>query len=498
MVAVASVHPAPFGTGRATLASALREAVVTMLAAMGALLCTFTIAKGPGPAVLAVVLSLSLARSQLDCDWRHRIEAGIVLPFVGLAAIAVGTLLQHLPWLGAGVFVVGMFLSIWLRRFGPDAQRAGSLIALPFVALLVTPPIRLAPGSSIPALLLPIIIALLALMWVGVLHALAQRIGFLPEPATAHATPTTLQQTRESTLRPVASTRMAIQMAVALAVSFVVGYVLFANRWAWIVLTAFIVISGNRGRLDVAYKSALRIGGAAAGTILALSISVHVGEHGMAMAALILAAIFMGVWLRPLNYIWWALFVTVALALLQGFGDAPTSQILMLRLEEIVIGAAISVASAWFVFPVRSTDVLRRRMADALAAFAVAVDPATEQSTPSNFCSAIAGVDQLAPAFRARRRVARFLHRRRSTQPADWIDALVQMRFNALNLIESGVRPAEVRRAIGAARKCLREPTALLQALQALRITLDRALADSTKALKSEPENPRTTIRAVD
>jgi len=32
-----------------------------------------------------------------------------------------------------------MFLSIWLRRFGPMAQRAGSLIARPFVALLATP-----------------------------------------------------------------------------------------------------------------------------------------------------------------------------------------------------------------------------------------------------------------------------------------------------------------------------------------------------------------------
>ena len=48
---------------------------------------------------------------------------------------------------------------------------------------------------------------------------------------------------------------LAIQMAVALAVSFVIGYVYFAERWAWIVLTAFIVGSGNRGRLDVAYKS---------------------------------------------------------------------------------------------------------------------------------------------------------------------------------------------------------------------------------------------------
>ncbi|HET8941388.1 MAG TPA: hypothetical protein VFN13_05320, partial [Rudaea sp.] len=160
-------------TPNITLLSALREAVVTMLAAVGTLLCTLAIAKGPGPAVLAVVLCIALSRSQLDRDWRHRIEAAITLPLVGVAAIGVGFLLLHVPWLGAAVFVAGMFLSIWLRRFGPDAQRAGSLIALPFVTLLVTPRIGAAESGAIPALLLPIVIALLALLWVSVLHALA-------------------------------------------------------------------------------------------------------------------------------------------------------------------------------------------------------------------------------------------------------------------------------------------------------------------------------------
>ena len=37
------------------------------------------------------------------------------------------------------VFVAGISVSIWLRRFGLMAQRAGSLIALPFVTLLTTP-----------------------------------------------------------------------------------------------------------------------------------------------------------------------------------------------------------------------------------------------------------------------------------------------------------------------------------------------------------------------
>jgi hypothetical protein len=453
----------------ATLLRALREASVTMLASIATLLCALAIAPGPGPAVLAVVLCLSLSRSHLDRDLRGRIEAAIALPIVGLVAVGVGILLHRAPWLGALVFVSGMFVSIWLRRFGPMARRAGSLIALPFVVLLTTPHIQAVPASTIPTPLVPILIALLALLWVSVLHALARRMHFLlPARAEQHPAPALV---RESSMRPIASTRMAIQMAVALATSFVVGYVFFTERWAWIVLTAFIVISGNRGRLDVAYKSVLRVLGAAAGTAVALTLTLHVGSHDMTTVVLILAAIFLGLWLRPLGYAWWALFVTIALALLQGFAGSSAPHILWPRLEEIVIGAIIGVVSAWFVLPVRSTAVLRRRLADAVAALADSLDPANPVRTSAGFVAAVAQVEQLAPAFRASRLVTR---RFRALQPADWVDALAACQAPALTLIEKGETPGVVRRTVGAVRKSMRDPAELLPALQ----NLQRVLAE--------------------
>jgi uncharacterized membrane protein YccC len=441
-----------------------------MLAVVATLLCALTIDPGPGPAVLAVVLSISLSRSQLDRDIRGRAEAAIVLPIVGLVAVGVGMLLHRVPWLGAVIFVTGMFLSIWLRRFGPMARRAGSLIALPFVVLLTVPYIPPTPHSPIPGALVPVIIALLALLWVSALHTLARRVRFLPamrESETPAPAPTV-----ESSLRPIASTRMAIQMAVALAVSFVIGYNYFAQRWAWIVLTAFIVVSGNRGRLDVAYKSMLRVLGAAAGTLVALSFSIHVSYHDTTSVVLILIAIFFGVWLRPLGYAWWALFVTLALALLQGFAGSSASQILGSRLEEIVLGALIGVASAWFVLPVRSTSAVRRRIADALLNLSRALDPANFARKPDDFVASVAAVRQMAPAFRASRLVTRYF---RVVQPADWVDALVACIDPAITLIEKGETPGPVRQAIGAARKSMREPGEILAALQALR----RSLAES-------------------
>lgn len=456
---------------------ALREASVTMLATLATLLCALAIAPGPGPAVLAVVLCLSLSRSQLDRDLRGRIEAAIALPIVGLVAMGVGILLHHAPWLGALVFVCGMFVSIWLRRFGPMARRAGSLIALPFVVLLTTPHIQATSAGTIPAPLVPIVIALLALLWVGVLHALARRLGFLPPMHAPERLAPAL--TRESSLRPIASTRMAIQMAVALSASFVLGYLFFAERWAWIVLTAFIVISGNRGRLDVAYKSVLRVLGAAAGTVLAVTLTLHIGSHDMTTVLLILAAIFFGVWLRPLGYAWWTLFVTLALALLQGFAGASAPRILWPRLEEIVIGAFIGVASAWFVLPVRSTPVLRRRIADTLAVLADALDPATPARRSDDFVAAMASVEQIAPAFRASRPLMRHFS---AIPPVDWVDALMACRAPAVALIDLGETPVTVRRAVGAARKSLREPAELQQALRELCRSLQNGTSDTDQA----------------
>lgn len=443
---------------------ALREAIVTMLAALATMFCALALDPEPGPAILAIVLCVSLSRSQLDRDRRGRWEAAVTLPAISLGALGVGLLLLHAPWLGAALFVIAMSLSIWLRRFGPLVRRAGSLIALPFVVILTTPYMPTTRVSPTTALALPIVVALLALFWVTLFHVAARRLHWL-SPAPIQTKDARAPVPRTSSLRPIASTRMAIQMAIALAVAFVVGYAVFADRWAWIVLTAFIVGSGNQGRLDVAYKSVLRVLGAGAGTLFALAFAGHRASD-TATVTLMLAAVFMGIWLRPLGYAWWALFVTLALALLQGFEGPSAGQILSLRLEEIVIGAIIGVAAAWFVLPVRSTSVLRLRIADALAALGEALDPSNTTRQPDNFVMAMNRVDSVAPAFRASRLLAR---RFRTVQPADWVDTLIRCREPAVALIENGETPGSVRKAVGAARKAMREPQDIQQALQDLR-----------------------------
>ena len=458
---------------RERILRALRAAVLTMLAVAATMACALAIDPEPGPAILALVLCLSLSRSRLDRDLRGRLEAAAVLPVVGLAALGVAMLLHRLPWVGAAAFVVAVSGSIWLRRFGPAGRKAGTLVALPFVVILVcpyVPPTRVGPAM---ALVLPAIVSLLALAWVSACHALGLRLGWIEHAEPAEPAAPEPPAAATAARRPLASTRMALQMAVALALAFAVGDAFFGAHWAWVVLTAFIVGSGNRGQLDVAVKSVLRVGGAAAGTLVALAAAsatgLGAGAHDAATLALILGAVFLGVWLRPLGYAWWALFVTLALALLQVYVGAPVDGMLGPRLLAIVAGALIGVAAAWFVLPVRSADVARRRIADALAALSEAFDPATPQRDARRFLARLSGVEEVAPGLRVARHV---LRARPGPKPADWIDALAACRAPAVALIARGETPGSVRKAVGAARKAMREPEAVGSALEDLRRAL--------------------------
>ncbi|WP_165488568.1 MULTISPECIES: FUSC family protein [Dyella] len=459
-------------TRSVTALGTFTEACATMAAAVASMACAWAAAPGSGAPVMAVVLAISLSRSQLDKDMRGRLEAAIVLPLVGLVALAVGMLLHRWPWIGAIVFTAGMALAIWLRRFGPMARRAGSLIALPFVTLLTVPHVHAIGTHGMPGFLIPILVALIALFWVTATHMLVLRLHG-KRPDDDEYPPVTPTQSPGSPGLP-ASTRMAIQMAVALAAAFVVGFVFFPERWSWVVLTAFIVNIGNRGRIDVVHKSGMRVLGATMGTLFALVLSHQAMPSPPMTTAIILASLFMGIWLRPFGYAWWALFITIALALLQGFqGGAPIA-LLLLRLEEIAIGAIIGVMAAWFVLPVRSTDVVRRRIANALAALAEALDPATEHRQARAFDDAMDELALVAPPFRLARALTRH---RRAKRPADWADTLLDGRDLADTLIARQLTPAKVRQAVGVARKSLREPDGLQEALLHLRQTLEAELS---------------------
>ncbi|MBK3571616.1 hypothetical protein, partial [Streptomyces sp. MBT62] len=158
--------------------------------------------------VLAVALTLTLSSTQRTADTRRRLTALVLLPATAGASIFVGRLIVSHYAIGAAVYTAGMALAIWIRRFGPVATKAGTLLALPLVALLVV------PGPALPAKAQSGLVtwgwsALVGAMACGVVW-LVQGLGDRFGPRPWRTEPDPGQPPRRSRLHPRPSTRMAL------------------------------------------------------------------------------------------------------------------------------------------------------------------------------------------------------------------------------------------------------------------------------------------------
>src|SRR5438034_427260 len=124
---------------------------------------------------------------------------------------------------------------------------------------------------------------------------------------------------RRSRRRLDAPTRMALQTAVALGTACVLGHLLFGDRWAWTLLSAFVVLSGNRGRGDVLHKAGLRLVGAGVGTVGATLIAGHIPRGDRLALVVLFIVMAVALVLRERSYAVWAAGVTAMLALLHGY-----------------------------------------------------------------------------------------------------------------------------------------------------------------------------------
>ncbi|MCX5249161.1 FUSC family protein [Streptomyces sp. NBC_00201] len=327
------------------------EAALTMTAVLLCWAAALTLESTEGlhtdVLVLAVALALTLASTQRTADTRRRLTSLGVLPVTAGASIFLGRLIASHYAIGAAVFTAGLALAIWIRRYGPAAAKAGTLMTLPLIALLVVPGPALPPEAQS---------GLVTWFWAALIGALACSSVWLVQGAGDRygpwrAQPAPEQPPRRSRLNPRPSTRMALQMAAGVAAAFTLGHLLFDDHWPWVVLTAYVAASGNRGRTDVLRKGVERLAGACAGTLLATGVAAA-GITGHAAVALMFAVLAVALWLRPLSYAYWAAGMTCALSLLLGYFGQDAQHLLPTRLEGIALGAALSVASAWWLLPV--------------------------------------------------------------------------------------------------------------------------------------------------
>jgi uncharacterized glyoxalase superfamily protein PhnB len=444
------------------LRSSAMRAAAALVAIIASFLTVYALCRSfdaqAGPAILAAILAIAQSRRAHPLGWSRALTAPLIMAGTALAATGAALLLHVNPWLGASVFTAALFASVWLRNFGERAKAAGAAIALPFVALLVVPARADAPGGPLVDLLLVIAAGIVSLAYSTLVALAMRRFGITPAAETRAGTTSSERAKRPGLSVP---TRMALQMAVALALAFVVGFTAFASHWGWTVLTAFIVCSGARGRGDAVYKGALRLLGATAGTLAATSLTYFAAPSGAAEAVLIFVVLFFGIWLRERSYAYWAAAMTLVLALLARSGGPATFALLAVRLEAILIGALCAVVAAWFVYPIRTRDVVRRRLADALVALdgVLTREPRGDDggSELAVFESRMTELESVAFPLRWHRRI--FAAADVAEHPVRWIDIAHDVKLHARTFMPNHARDARrrgaVRRAIGESRRAI-------------------------------------------
>jgi hypothetical protein len=418
-----------------------------MIAVLGAFASTLALRDGAGASglnpVLAVVLVLTSSRLTYE-SVADRLAGAAEVVVLAPAATGVGWLIVHEAWLGQSLLVVGLSVGIYTRRFGPVVRKTGRLIALPFLALLVAP-VPVAIGGSVASVMLwSPVTAVIALGWsVGVaVLAERRRAAAVGEPAAPHP------PSRQTRRRLDAPTRMALQMAVGLAAACALGHLFFGDRWAWTLLSAFIVASGNRGRGDVLHRAGLRLVGAGAGTLGATLLAGQIPRGDRLALVALFAVMAVALVLRERSYAFWAAGVTSMLALLHGYYGESGGGLLRERLLGVLLGCAVGVAAAWLVTPVRSRDVLRARVADCLRA--LSDDLGDDLQSAPRYRGALSRLDEVHPTWRAHGR----LPGRRGTRPVDAIAALRRLH----ELPDSPGQRRQLHAAVGQARRALARP----------------------------------------
>lgn len=457
----------------------------------------------PALAVPGVVFAFTLGRRPGGEPLPEKLAAAALFSVLAGASAWLGPQLSRHPVVSGAVFVAFMGGSVWARRFGSAATRLGAMAPAVALACLLAAPAA-ADGSWWPGSGWTALVGLSAFGWVRAVRWLGQRLTGLPGPRIRPA-PAGRANPRAGVP---ASTRMAVQTTLALAIALTAGHLLFGAHWQWCAISVMVVNMGAAGRGDLALKGIERGLGAMAGTIVATALPEVVQPHGTAAIATIFVLLALASGLRQYSYAVYACCVTTVLSVLYGYFGESAQDLLPIRLGALSLGAAIAVTIGWFLLPVRARDVVRARLASALAALSAVLEARrTGSAVPAAitaFDAAAESVWASARSHRLHRAVLRLTRTPGDAHPADIGDALREARVSVRAMAVAGAGPREraTAAAVGSLRRALADPAAPLPCLpepahQGPLDGVDAALRQAAAAIPAlRARAPRRTARA--
>ena len=152
--------------------------------------------------------------------------------------------------------------------------------------------------------------------------------------------------------------RAAVQITVASAIAMIFGLMLSRDRWFWAVLTAFLIFTNTKSRGDAAMRAVQR----SVGTLLGIGSGLLLATllAGLPAISVPLAAvcIFLGFYYLQVSYAAMTFFISIVLCLIYGLIGQLTLDLLLLRIEETLIGALAGTAAAFLVLPAPTRSTL--------------------------------------------------------------------------------------------------------------------------------------------
>ncbi len=219
-----------------------------------------------------------------------------------------------------------------------------------------------------------------ALLWLqrssSTLAMITEKGGSTRFHDLADAPPQTIDEPDLSWRNPLV--RAAIQITIASAVAMVFGLMLSRERWFWAVLTAFLVFNNTRSRGDAAIRAAQRSVGTLLGVAIGLAAATLLADQTPALVLLALVCVFLAFYFLQVSYALMSFFVTIVLCLVYGLLGELTLDVLLLRLEETLVGALAGAFVAFVIFPASTRSTVELALARWYDALGLLLDAVRE------------------------------------------------------------------------------------------------------------------------
>jgi uncharacterized membrane protein YccC len=154
------------------------------------------------------------------------------------------------------------------------------------------------------------------------------------------------------------TTRQAVQVAVAGTLAIVAGRELSEARYYWAVIAAFVAFTGTATRSEVFVKSLSRVVGTLVGLGAGIGLAHLTAGNTTWVLVVIVGSMFLGFYLQRLSYAYMIFFVTIMVSQLYAVLNEFSAGLLVLRLEETALGAAIGIGVALLLAPLSTRDTV--------------------------------------------------------------------------------------------------------------------------------------------